>query len=505
MKQILNLFLLSILFLTACQKDDEVIIPSKPGPTDPVAVKDSGIFQLELGLQELHAEDSLDAYITVVNDKRQPVMQNKPIKIGKIGPQAYQWRSQEIILDKGTYSMTQLVVKKENKALYATPLSTSRLAQNIEIGLPQQQALTNVATVFRPQLLITDETVGPEDFGYSKGAFQRNGILVNVQAAITIGGVVYDAPVLKFNLVSTFSNGETVTRTIERSSLEEEIRFSEKAIKFEVSGNIWNTPVKKVVTREEVEGENLIILEGQKNRKWLQQEETFLEVMGNWQKQSLTLYQQRTDGQLKEVNYYQKKPQSQDLQYIFTDKGVYQGSTLIGVDRIDPSEKRVGETRYELDGNGQVTHIIQNMYDMLTTSVIENGTSTEGSVTDVYMVLHNGHTVHYAATFSGGNKVSYTAATSTGGQEGGRFQYDQMINPRFTNKLFPDMHLSHVSKNNVVGRNVGYTGAIPSSIPYKYEYEYNEDGYPVVLYTYYKSYQDNSVMYRMKTVYTYSN
>jgi hypothetical protein len=498
MKQIFNLFLLSILFLTACQKDDEVIIPSKPVPTDPIAVKDSGIFQLELGLQELHAEDSLDAYITVVNNQNQPVLQNKPIRIGKIGPQAYQWRSQEVVLDKGTYSLTQLVVKKENKALYATPLSNSRLAQNIQIGLPQHQLLTKEPTVFRPQLLITDEMVGPEDFGYSNAAFQRNGVLVSIQAAITIAGVVYDAPVLKFNLVSTFANGETVIRTIERNNLEEEIRFSEKAVKFELTGNIWNVPVKKELSRAEIEGDNIILLEGSKARKWLQQEETFLEIMGSWQKQSITMYQQRPDGQLQEVIYYQKKPSSQELQYIFTDKGVYQGSTLVGVDRIDHKYKRVGETRYELDGNGRVTHIIQNMYDMLTTSVIENGT-------DVYMVLHNGHTVHYAATFAGGNKISYTAATSTGGQEGGQFQYDQMINPRYTNKLFPDMYLSHVSKNNVVGRNSGYAGAIPSSIPYKYEYEYNEDGYPVVLYTYYKSYQDNTDMYRMKTVYTYSN
>ncbi len=504
MKQILNLFLLSILFLTACQKDDEVIVPSKPGP-DPIAIKDSGIFQLELGLQELHAEDSLDAFITVIDRKNEAVLQNKPIRIGKVGPQAYQWRSQEIILEKGRYSMTQLVIKKENKALYATPLANSRLAQNIQIGLPQHQSLTNVVTVFRPQVLITDEMVGPEDFGYSSDAFQRNGILVNIQAAISVGGIVYDAPVLTFNLTSTFSNGETVTRTIERNSLEEEIRFNEKAVKFEISGNIWNVPVKEVVSRERIDASNIITLEGARSRKWLQQEETYLEIMGNWQKQSLTMYQQRADGQLKEVNYYQKKPQSQDLQYIFTDKGVYEGATLVGVDRIDPANKRVGETRYELDGNGQVTHIIQNMYDMLTTSVIENGISTGGGVTDVYMVLHNGHTVHYAASFEGGNKVSYTAATSTGGRENGKFQYDQMINPRFTNKLFPDMYLSNVSKNNVAGRNSGYSGAIPSSVPYKYEYEYNADGYPVVLYTYYKSYQSDADMYRMKTVYTYSN
>ncbi len=504
MKQIFNLFLLSILFLTACQKDDEVIIPNKPGP-DPISAKDTGIFQLELSLLELHTEDSLDAVVTVTNQMGQAVLQNKPVRIGKTGPEAHQWRSKEVVLEKGTYSMTQLIIKKENKALYATPLANSRLAQNIQIGLPQQQSLTRELTVFRPQVIATDELVGPEDFGYSASAFQRNGISVKIQAAISVGGIIYDAPVLKFNLISTFGNGETVTRTIERTSLEEEIRFSEKAVKFEITGIIWNVPVKEVVSRERLDESNVITLEGAKNRKWLQQEETYLEIMGNWQKQSTTLYQQRADGQLKEVNYYQKKPQSQELQFIFTDKGVYQGSTLVGVDRIDPANKRVGETRYELDGNGQVTHIIQNMYDMLTTSVLENGTSTEGGVTDVYMVLHNGHTVHYAATFSGGNKVSYTAATSTGGREGGSFQYDQMINPKATNKLFPDMHLSNLSKNNIKGRTVGYSGAIPSSVPYRYEYEYNADGYPVVLYTYYKSYQDNSDMYRMKTVYTYTN
>ncbi len=505
MKQLLNLLLsfVALFTISSCQKEDVIAPPSNPD-ADPVSGLVKGIFQLELNLLQPHADDSLDAFITLINRQGQAAFENKAIKIGKTAAGSLQWRSPEIAVEKGTYTMSQLVIKKDGKALYATPLGASRLAPQIQQGLPQLHPLDQNLSTFRPQVLVVDELVGPEDFGYGLSVFERNGITVNLQTRITVGSLVYTPTVMNLTLITVLENGDRQERAIVHNSLEDELRVKEDAVRYEISGLIWNVPVKVSVTRQELLANNEILLEAEKSRKWLSMEETYLEVLGSWQNDSKTIYQQRADGQLGEVIYYQKKPQSRELQFIFSDKGVFAGNQLIGVDRIDPANKKVGETRYEYGANGRITHILQTMYGQTTTSVIEQGISTEGAVTDVYMLLDNGHTIHYAATFNNGNKVSYTAASSKGASENARFFYDEKINPRATNKLFPDMYLTNVSKNNMAHRELGTVGSIPTAVPYKYEYIYNEDGYPDVLYTYYQSYGGEH-QFRKKTVFTYSN
>ncbi len=502
MKLVVNLFLFGILFFTSCSKNEDVITPTKPVP---VPVDNAGIFQLELSLPEHHAEDSLDVFITLVNQKGQAVWQNQVLRIGKTNPDSYQWKSAVAKVEKERYTMTQLVVKKANKALYATPLAGSRLFSSIQVGLPQQHPISEAVSIFKPQVIAVDELVAPVDFGYAASLFPRNGHLLAVSTQLRVGELVYEVPVLTLDLITTLASGEKVSRRIERASVEEEIRLNEKAVSYEISTSLWNVPVKKSFSRQELLDNEVIRLEAEKNRKWLSVEQTYLEVMGQWRKESETVYTMRADGQLGSVTYYQKKPQSAELQYIFSDFGVYSGNQLTGVKRYDPAQKLIGQTQYEYAANGKITHINTSSYDQTTTSVIEEAASTEGLVTDVYMLFDNGHALQYAATFSGGNKISYRAQSSTGASEGGSFQYDQHINPRATNKLFPDMYLTNVSKNNLTGRNAGYAGAVPTSIPYKYEYVYNADGYPEILYTYFKSYTNNQDLFRKKTVFTYSN
>ena len=101
-----------------------------------------------------------------------------------------------------------------------------------------------------------------------------------------------------------------------------------------------------------------------------------------------------------------------------------------------------------------------------------------------------------AGTFSPG------ARSSTGAGESGSYTYDHNINP-YVHMSWPDLYLSHESRNNVVAQQKNYGGAYPSGDPYKFAYQYDADGYPTSKITTYKSVFTGEDLYTTRTVYTY--
>ena len=101
----------------------------------------------------------------------------------------------------------------------------------------------------------------------------------------------------------------------------------------------------------------------------------------------------------------------------------------------------------------------------------------------------------------GGNKFE-DSATSLNGGESGTYQYDFNINP-YAHMNIPNIYLSNLSKNNLVAQEKSYSGAIPSSEPYKFEYQYSEDGYPTELVKNFKNYLTGEHLFKIKTIYTY--
>ena len=49
----------------------------------------------------------------------------------------------------------------------------------------------------------------------------------------------------------------------------------------------------------------------------------------------------------------------------------------------------------------------------------------------------------------------------------------------------------------------GYAGGSPTVIPYRYEYVYDDDGYPKESYVSYKGYSSQQHLYRIKKVFRY--
>ena len=107
-----------------------------------------------------------------------------------------------------------------------------------------------------------------------------------------------------------------------------------------------------------------------------------------------------------------------------------------------------------------------------------------------YMQIENGNLAE-------GNKV-----TSHHSSESIKYRYDMNINP-FRHINWPDLYLSHQSKNNVVVSAHTSSNTNPGAVPSSYSYTYDSDGYPKELITTYKDGLYGNYLYTTKTVFTY--
>lgn len=105
----------------------------------------------------------------------------------------------------------------------------------------------------------------------------------------------------------------------------------------------------------------------------------------------------------------------------------------------------------------------------------------------VAYTFSNGGSFEYEFFNAGGNVVS--DKTTKGSQlcSDGEYTYDQHVNP-FNNLGYVDYSLTNVSANNKLTEDVSYVAcAFPSLVPESYTYEYDENGYPTIINTFYKS------------------
>jgi hypothetical protein len=101
-----------------------------------------------------------------------------------------------------------------------------------------------------------------------------------------------------------------------------------------------------------------------------------------------------------------------------------------------------------------------------------------------------------------GNIQEGATATSNHSSELSKYYYDMNINP-YVHMNWPDLFLSHNSKNNVAASQQSFYGSYPVAVPRSYVYSYDNEGYPKELVREYKSPVTNQYLYTTKTVYYY--
>ena len=231
-------------------------------------------------------------------------------------------------------------------------------------------------------------------------------------------------------------------------------------------------------------------------------EEHFTYTSAGYKPSGKSVYSYNPDGKLQKIEFYDKLPQYSDLRLSWSKVYVYTNGKLTRLNYLSDQGAAFGYL--ELTYNTTLTKITgmkEVSYDQSTEASVAYSYPTGYAQIDFDYVFANGRGMQYSLKIKDGNKTEDLAQSMSGG-ESGTYRYDFNINP-YAHINLPNVYLSNLSKNNLVDQNKTYSGSIPSVEPYKFEYTYNEEGYPTELLKSFKNYSTGEHLFKIKTVYTY--
>jgi len=326
--------------------------------------------------------------------------------------------------------------------------------------------------------------------------------LVKVKAVITIGDINYDSIPSVLEVSSWDSSNTMHQRVLHLPAGTNAVNLPKAHLRYRLKLSQWGIADEMTFTKAQITEGTVISLGGRKAAKKLLMEESFLFASGAYHPQSKTIYSYNESGGIKQVDYYQKKPQHSDLKLYHFDRFAYNGTAVGKINRFDENGSAVGSTAFSYNAQGKIINMHQNSYGNETYASVEYSYEHGAANITIDYLYDNGQAMEYTMKFKGGNKTEDRAMSSTGGSEGGTYSYDLNINP-FAHMNMPNIYLSNLSKNNMNGHQKGYGGSIPAGTPYRFEYIYDTEGYPIQLTKYFKSYVTGEDLYHTKTIYSY--
>lgn len=499
MKQTISLWALAVitaLTVMSCKKATE-----DPSLQPPPSVDQSSYLQLTApGIQV--TGNRLYALVSINNETGQEVISNKKVMLDYVQGM---YKTDKIGLQRGSFVLSKFIVmNNKDTAVFAAPKSYSEKALLVStpVSVPVTIARSGIHAASVQVVQVTSADAAAS-FGYTADDFGRNELVAaTVKLSISVGDVVYDSLPGKLTIDATSNTGTHWIREIEMLPGETQVRVPQNYESFRFSVSKWNVTAQKVLSRAELSPNKHIELAGSRLPKRLVEELVFLENGAGLIPDSRTEYYYASQGRLSDIKFYQRSLQVSGLQLAQQYRFLYNGNQLDTIKRSEPGHIVNGYTSFTYV-NGRIVTARNNSYDQQTTVAFDysqQGNST-GTITGSY-VFHNGNSMRYNITFRNGNNVQDEAMSSTGGSESGVYTYDSYINPK--HQLgYPDIFLSNNSRNNQLSEQKNYAGGFPSAMPYKFEYIYNEDGYPDEVYISYKSYISQQHLYRVKKVYRY--
>lgn len=498
MRQLKNLSLIVLGILVAmssCKKTKDIVDPQIPLEPDTASF-------LQLTAPGIPA--SATAYFAVFSMESktgEPIFSNKKVALNYVQGL---FKTDKLPVNKGEFRLTKfIVVKSSDTAIYAAPLAGSAKAGQVTKPLTHN-LVVNQAGVFvhAAELLKINDNDVPANYGYNADDFGFNPFLtLKLKLKITVGDVIYDSlPSLLF-IEATKGDNSKWNREIDLSKGVSAFSIPDDFDQYKFKISKWNLTFEKNLNRGELSNNQQLDFEAARLTKKLVKETTYLELSTGLREDSRTEYFYAAAGKLSDINYFQRLPQYAELQPIHKYKFVYSGNILDTIKRFSPDQVLNGFTAFSYTG-GKISSIHNKSFDQQTfAAVAYTGTAANPKI-EIDYLFSNGNSMNYKMNFSGGNKTSDIAQTSTGGSQSGTYEYDSNINP-YHQMGYPDLYLSNSSKNNRLIEQGNYAGAYPSTIPYKYEYSYDADGYPTALYISYKGYTSGQHLYRTKKVFQY--
>jgi antitoxin component YwqK of YwqJK toxin-antitoxin module len=493
MKGVALIGLMMIFLVTSCHKK-EVLKTAEPE----AVIKTTSIQFRVAGVPQ--KTEQLYALVSLQNSSDEDVLLNRKIALhfrdGK-------YVTDSVPVSQGGYRLSRLLITAgSDTALYATPKLQS--PRQYEVNTPLSHPVTvkqQVNNTIDVQTLLIRNTDTPESFGYTEEEFGYVAFLkVKVHLSMTVGNQKYDSLSGTLKIDAVHANGTHWRREIVMTPGMNTVSVPEKYYSFEFAVEKWLVRPKKTLVRSEVPGA-VVELTATRNAKQLMEESTFIESQGLLNPENRTEYVYNAGNMLTEINVFGKVADKPGLQLTQKSRFVFHNGVLDSINRYTDSGKQDGSLAI-IYANGKITSIRSKSGGEETAAAFTYAKVAGLDEIGARYVYPNGNTMTYNMRYRQGNLVSDAAFSSTGGSESGEYRYDENINP-YQQLNIPDLFLSRLSKNNRIAEEKLYGGGFPTSVPYKFEYAYDADGYPSELWTSFRGYTSGSHLFRIKKVFRY--
>lgn len=497
---LISLFILGTGF-SACNKEELIDVVSLP--------QEKNTFQIVIDtLPEGNSYDTSDlfAYVSIVNDKNEQVLNNKKLSVSFNG----KYVIEKVQLDAGNYRVSSFILAGASGITrFATPIANSPRASEVHFPLSVNFKLQNADLLDVPlEVSKLQKDDKSESFGYPAGTFKipnsETGTFVKVklQAIITVGDITYDNIPAQFSIIiRNAQGGIKVLDTLLQGGINE-LHLSATGVKYQFKLNKWGISDELSLDKDQLKEGEIYTLGGAKAAKKLRLEEQFTLTSSGYVPSGKSVYTYNSEGKIQKIDFYDKLPQYSDLRLSWSKVYVYTNGKLNRINYMSNQGAAFGYLELTYNSNGtKIVAMKEISYDQSTDVKIEYTYPSGYAQINFDYVYANGKGLEYNLKIKDGNKVEDYALGTSGG-ENGTYRYDFNINP-YAHINLPNLYLSNLSRNNLVDQQKNYAGSIPSVEPYKFEYTYDEDGYPKVLLKSFKSYSTGDHLFKIKTEYTY--
>jgi hypothetical protein len=499
-----------VLMLAACRKPNDIVQSPVPPPG-----KTTNQFQFVIDSfpgESLTGTTNVFAVVTLVNEQGTVVINAKKLSLNFTG----KYYAEKLQLPGGNYKLTQfMIVNGNNITSFAAPIANSIKAAlvtrplSISIDIPNSNMLTVPV-----QVLKVESGENAESYGYTRGSFNlppatpgeplpgQLYYTVKVKASVKIGAIDYDSIPASLRLTTWDANNERSLSFISLKPGTNEVKLPVGVSKYQLTLEKWGITDEVTLMKADVKEGMELVLGGSKAAKKLTSEVTLNLVEGVYKAYSKTSYEYRADGNINKIIYYLKK--ADNTPYIsMTEEFIYNNQRLEKINKYNESKNLVGYISFNYDQEGRVSAMDHSMNGEQTiASVSYSNVQNRQEINVNYRYPGKTIDMNYYMVLADGNMQEGTAATSNHSSELSKYYYDININP-YAHMNWPDLFLSHSSKNNVAASQQSFFASYPVSVPRSYAYTYDNEGYPKELTREYKSPVTNQYLYTTKTVYYY--
>ena len=500
-------FIFFLFFLLACSKDD-IIQPGPPPPPpgnggQPII---KGLFKFslnpELSGQPYHSSN-LTAVVNIANENNETI--EKTLQLNISGAVT----TETLELPVGNYRLTSLkMVYGGVYTHFAAPISGSVRSAQVQKPLSidftvHKQGIKEIAV----EVLKVNTNDKPQDFGYPSGAFDNGQsdadpfIRVKLRAIMQIGDVLYDSIPASLVISTWNETGEMQTTYGSLKAGVNLVPVLKSAVRYEFRVSKWGTTDMMTLNRPDVDENTVYTLGGSREAKKLKSERVYRQVNGNDVPESKTDYFYDGAGKLLKIEYWLRRLDNSPY-LSMTDEFEYQSGKVSKINRTDKTiQSLTGSTSFTYDNQGRITNMYHTESGKQTIADVSYHPSTQ-EVNIHYTYPGLSYDMNYFMSFSRGNLIMGSAATSHNNTELGRYDHDLNINP-YRHMNWPNLFLTNSSKNNVTWQQKEYYGSYPVTDPYSFNYKYDAEGYPTELVKHFRTYITGNYAYSTKTVFIY--